>query len=479
MQIIRRFTPPTCTLEIWGKNSPLSRWTKQKVIKNLGFQLSFDDPRTPEEEQLTISGDREQLEQIYSLVLNYTEEFLKQSFNPQSLASSVVSNVATTANNFSFNLPELASHEFSFEDIVKKNSVPKKIKLSALQLFDLVAALEEYKTHLATIAELEKAPRKAVLPLWTKIAAGLILAVGLTNVAFQLGKEPTIPESAISLQEEPQTSQPVPDELDVIPPQVPETEVIKPNPEPKITEPLSSANTLPPPPAIDLPKPPPDIPNPENYPLPEVGRTVAPEIASFPDLKPPPLEQPTTTSESASKPPQVESNIIVAEEDTESKELEIPGLDAAAPEVETPKKEQIALNPEKTIDDYIRDRLSRENAASSRVEESNSNNNVDLTAKKSSTNISDISQLKEVKGYFEQKWQPPAELTRTLEYRLVLNKNGSIKRIMPIGKASEVYIDRTNLPLRGEAFVSPLQNAEQVTIRLILGPDGDVNTFLE
>lgn len=111
MQIIRRFTPPTCTLEIWGKNSPLSRWTKQKVIKNLGFQLSFDDPRTPEEEQLTISGDREQLEQIYSLVLNYTEEFLKQSFNPQSLASSVVSNVATTANNFSFNLPELASHD--------------------------------------------------------------------------------------------------------------------------------------------------------------------------------------------------------------------------------------------------------------------------------------------------------------------------------------------------------------------------------
>ena len=489
MQIIHRFTPPTCTLEIWGKNSPLSRWTKQQVIKNLGFQLSFDDPRTPEEEQVTISGNRKQLEQIYDLVLNHTENFLQQSFTPQILASSVSSEAINTSNPSSFTFPELVNYELDIGDIIKKDS-PQKIKLSSLQLFDLVSALEEYKSKIAVVTELEETPKKTIVPLWTKIAAGLILTVGLTNVAFQLSKEPIESELAISSKEsESQSSEPLADALDVIPPQVPETE-IKPTPEPKITEPLSSADTLPPPPAIDLPKPPPDIPNPENYPLPEVGKTVAPEIASFPDLKPPPLtppleQQSSSSSQSEPKLPQVESNIIVTQpepksssQESQSRALEIPGTITTESETTANEEQQIALNPEKTIDDYIRDRLSRESLSNSATEQSNSNNNVDLTAKKPSTNISEIAQTKEVKSYFEQKWQPPAELTRTLEYRLILNKNGSIKRIIPIGKASEVYIDRTNLPLRGETFVSPLKT-EQATIRLILGPDGDVRTFLE
>ncbi|MEM9274026.1 MAG: DUF4335 domain-containing protein [Cyanobacteria bacterium P01_F01_bin.143] len=491
MQIIHRFTPPTCTLEIWGNNSPLSRWTKQQVIKNLGFQLSFDDPRTPEEEQVTISGDRKQLEQIYDLVLNHTENFLQQSFTPQILASSVSSKATNDSDTSSFTFPELVNYELDVGDIIKKDS-PQKIKLSSLQLFDLVSALEEYKSKIAVVAELEETPKKTIIPLWTKIAAGLILTVGVTNVAFQLSKEPTESELAISSKEsEPQLSEPLADALDVVPPQVPETEV-QPTPEPKITEPLSSADTLPPPPAIDLPKPPPDIPNPENYPLPEVGKTVAPEIASFPDLKPPPLappleEQISSSSQSEPKLPQVESNIIVAQpepesspQESQSRALEIPGTSTTESETIEGEK-QIALNPEKTIDDYIRDRLSRESLSNSATEESSRSidNDVDITAKKPSTNISEIAQTKEVKSYFEQKWQPPAELTRTLEYRLILNKNGSIKRIIPIGKASEVYIDRTNLPLRGETFVSPLKNTEQATIRLILGPDGDVRTFLE
>ena len=483
MQIIHRFTPPTCTLEIWGKNSPLSRWTKQQVIKNLGFQLRFDDPRIPEEEQVTISGDREQLEKIYDLVLDYTENFLQQSFVPNSFTSSLISEEKTIDETSSFSTQRLVNHELHLGDSLAVNS-PQNIKLDALQLFDLVSALEEYKTQIAAVAELEKSKTPAIFPLWTKIAAVLVLAIGVTNVTLQLTKEPTIEESTVSLQEEPQ---PLADVTEVIPPQIPEKEQKStPTPQPKLTEPLSSANTLPPPPAIDVPKPPPDIPNPEDYPLPEVGTLVAPEITSFSDLQPPPLETPSTTpSESSS--PQVESTIIVPpeEEEASSRSLEIPANNATSPdatvnqEARTNQQEPIALNPEKTIDEYIRDRLSREDLANSTTPESNSNLNPELTAKKPDSNIPEISQAKEAKSYFEQKWQPPAELTRTLEYRLVLNKNGSIQRIIPIGKASEIYIDRTNLPLRGEAFVSPLKNSDQATIRLLLSPDGEVNTFLE
>ena len=480
MQLIHKFTPPTCSLEIWGQNSALSRWTKQQVIKNLRFQLSFDDPRIPKEEQVTISGDREQLEQIYNLVLNYTEKFLEQSFGAESLASSVIAKVENIDVAPYLKPLGLVNHELYLGDLITVNP-PLKIQISALQLFDLVTALEEYKSEIAVVAELEQTPQKLILPLWMKIAVALLLTVGLTNLVLRLITRPIVTESVVSLQEEPE---PRADVAEVIPPQVPKIET-KPAPKPKLTEPLSSANTLPPPPAIDLPKPPPDIPNPEDYPLPEVGKTVAPEITSFPDLKPPPPKQKNTT-QAESQLPQVESTVVVppepqtndTPENSAARALESPET-ANSSEAMANRKEQIALNPDKTIDDYIRDRLSQESLSDSPIEEDNGNDNPELTAKKPNTNIPEISQIKEVKSYFEQKWQPPAELTRTLEYRLILNKDGSIQRIIPIGRASETFIDRTNLPLRGEAFVSPLKNTDQATIRLILSPDGDVTTFLE
>lgn len=48
--ILRRYTPPTCRLELIAKSSPLSRWAGQPVLKNLRFRLSFDDPRLPDEQ---------------------------------------------------------------------------------------------------------------------------------------------------------------------------------------------------------------------------------------------------------------------------------------------------------------------------------------------------------------------------------------------------------------------------------------------
>ena len=125
MQLIHKFTPPTCSLEIWGQNSALSRWTKQQVIKNLRFQLSFDDPRIPKEEQVTISGDREQLEQIYNLVLNYTEKFLEQSFGAESLASSVIAKVENIDVAPYLKPLGLVNHELYLGDLITVNPPPK------------------------------------------------------------------------------------------------------------------------------------------------------------------------------------------------------------------------------------------------------------------------------------------------------------------------------------------------------------------
>lgn len=94
-----------------------------------------------------------------------------------------------------------------------------------------------------------------------------------------------------------------------------------------------------------------------------------------------------------------------------------------------------------------------------------------------STVFDNYPQIAEVRDYFSQKWQPPTELNQTLEYRLVLAANGTIQRIIPLGDASERYVDRTNMPLMGESFVSPLQDRDHLQVRLVLSPDGKVQAF--
>jgi hypothetical protein len=85
----------------------------------------------------------------------------------------------------------------------------------------------------------------------------------------------------------------------------------------------------------------------------------------------------------------------------------------------------------------------------------------------------------QVRTYFQQRWQPPSDLEQTLEYRLVLNADGSIQRIVPLGQSAKIYIDRTDMPLMNEPFVSPVQGGGNPQIRLVLTPEGEVKTFLE
>jgi hypothetical protein len=72
-------------------------------------------------------------------------------------------------------------------------------------------------------------------------------------------------------------------------------------------------------------------------------------------------------------------------------------------------------------------------------------------------------------------------LTQTLEYRLTLNKDGSLGRIIPLGQAAKIYLDRTSMPLLGEPFVTPLEASlpENPDIRLVLAPERTVRTFME
>jgi hypothetical protein len=66
-----------------------------------------------------------------------------------------------------------------------------------------------------------------------------------------------------------------------------------------------------------------------------------------------------------------------------------------------------------------------------------------------------------------------------LEYSLLLDVDGTIQRIEPLGQAARNFVDRSSIPLIGERFVSPIKSGQPAKIRVVLSPDGKVQTFLE
>ncbi|MDJ0574219.1 MAG: DUF4335 domain-containing protein, partial [Xenococcaceae cyanobacterium MO_234.B1] len=194
--VIHRLTPPTCTLEIWGKQSPLSKWTNKEIVKDIHFKLSFDDPTLPEEQRVTISGDRTKLEAIYEGVLVYVEKFLQQSFPIESFPNNKVTQVSDQTS-VHVKPKGFISHQLFIQDV--ENS---PIHLSTVQLFDLVTALEEYKTKVATLPSSTNNKSQKIIPLWLRGVAGLALVVGLTTIGTKLvQKQATESESIASVQE--------------------------------------------------------------------------------------------------------------------------------------------------------------------------------------------------------------------------------------------------------------------------------------
>lgn len=456
--VTNRFTPPTCTLEIWAKNAPLARWTKKQTSEEICFQLHFDDPRLPPEKQVTIGGDRAKLEQIHQVVNKYVRDFLTLSF-PYRLES-----LSPRANEVEPHLhPQgLVAHELCLGSLIE-GVADLKIKLSTVQLFDLITALNNY--HQTTIAptRAKSAKQKKVATFWSSAIGATVLAVGLAIIGIKLSNQTstnTNPPASQSELADPQASdRTIPE---VVPPQIPQA-TEQPVVRSRLTEPLSSAEKLPPPPPVDLPKsPPPNVPDPAKYPFPEPSTLVAPK-PSQPTIaiKPNSSNSPSQPTESKTKPSS-SANSIQIETNRTGDEIPSPQLPPSVASLPQ-------LAPENTLP---------QTDVSTTAETSYSPNEVARLEDRNSSPAQN-SQMKEVKEYFQKQWQPPEGLKQTLEYRLVVNGNGSIQRIIPLGKASEIYLDRTGIPLMGESFVSPIKESKNLTVRLLLSPDGEVKTFLE
>lgn len=429
----RRYTPPTCTLEVTGLTSALSKWAGRPLLKNLQFQLSLEDLRQQGGQPIQLRGDRSQLDALAETVETYVQDVLNQpstglnprlDLQPEAALPEAEPSTAGTASGKQtiekamFLQPQsLLSHTFVPGSLIAETSAAP-ISLSVTQLFDLATALEEYSAEAVSLpVSHSPAKRLAGIPLWARAAAVVVAAAGLSIAALELINRP----SQLASQKSPNPSQ---SSLQSSP-----GKLLVPSP-PALTNPTSppgfgSPTPLPltSPPAIPVPAPlPDDAPaspgaqpqNPSAPTAPKQQVAIQPRTAAQSNsaIKPPPL------------PPESDVATIAAAENSPT----------ASTSASAPATEQLADT---------------------------------------------IPQVAEARSYFAQRWQPPAGLKQTLEYTLVLNANGTLQRAVPLGQAASTYLDRTPIPLANQPFVSAPEGKGNAFIRLVLRPNGKVETFLQ
>jgi Domain of unknown function (DUF4335) len=308
---IRRYTPPTCTLEVLAQNSPLSRWTGKSVVKLQNFELRFDDPRLPENDRIEIRGDREQLEALCAVVTNYVQNVLQESpdnfwetFSAQKESSNISDTPSLQESDNSLpSKTKLNTPVVPFPDreirLEPNNHLTHKlflgslanptsgsfVKLSTLQLFDLATALDEYSNDIMALPTPQQT-RKSVsrLPQWAPVAAVLVLAASMTPLTLQFAERMRQQRSGT------QTSAAKQDQVALQP---------KPGTGQGIPQPLLTPDTLPPIPNLGTPLPVPNSGLP-GVPPQAPGAATLPGTPGTPGMPGANLTQPGTTT--ATKP---------------------------------------------------------------------------------------------------------------------------------------------------------------------------------
>lgn len=320
---LRRYTPPTCTLEIAAKTSPLSRFVGQSILKNLRFELRFDDPRQPDDQRVTIRGDEIELEMLCEAVNNYIQHFLESSSTQQLLMAgtprassgltvhdhlsqdSLAAPASSVSNSEAIASRSLYSESGKLDDSgldpnLKLNPKRRSLKarslatdiylepkgllahnlilghlateesgscvnLSVTQLFDLATALDEYAAEAIALPKLNALSWKKAPPPWAGTAAAVLLAVGVTAATVKYFDQPKNQPVATTAGQSPSPT----------PPPTPATPVPTdptPLPTPTVPSPLSTAPILPPPSRVNIPS----TPSPLNFPLGNQGSTNSP-----------------------------------------------------------------------------------------------------------------------------------------------------------------------------------------------------------
>lgn len=482
----RRYTPPTCTLEVRAKTPLLFRGNRGALLKSLEFSLVFDDPRLPEAEYVTLKGNQNQLVALHQAVSDYVEDFLSSTtLSPNLEEKEETEHLPSleprlrSSSDIYLKPRGLLIHDLFLGQLVDETSKPV-VHLTPTQLFDLATALDEYAMDIIVSRNIPKKNHKKHLPVWLNVAAITLVAVGLTASVAQVIENRGRSENAMALKSVKPLSLPSPGisfNTQKMPGLIPA------NPQG-----INSPKPLIPPPPI-MPTP--------NGTLPPVV------IKSSPINKPTPLQAPLPVFPPANpNSGKVEQEIAIPGDGGVT--FTTPPTQEMAVEPQSPPSESVAVSRERipspplppppppgvgidplsnTPENITLPSLEDASISEESPELAASRQNPDQMAIKKTgdkpTLFDTIPQVSEVRNYFQENWKPPKKLTETLQYSLQLDPNGSIELIFPLGSAAGEFIDRTNMPLVGEPFVSARTDGKRPKIRLLLKPNGKVQTFLE
>ncbi|MEA5621557.1 DUF4335 domain-containing protein [Nostoc sp. UHCC 0251] len=533
--VIRCYTPPTCTLEVFAQSSPLSRWMGKTVLKHLSFELRFDDPRLPEEHRVPIRGDREQLEALCDAVTSYVQQFLQQS--PESfwvsfsgtqesstaLGEPELKSSIKTLNSFSTQLPganihlepsSYLTHNLFLGSLANHSSGPV-IQLSLLQLFDLASALDEYSTDVMALPTLNSTSSPLRFPTWAPIAAVLVLGVGFLPVTWQY---------ANNIREKQQQTAQTADPAAVKTALEPSPLLSFPTPQPGLATPSDNLLGSTPPlttsslpqapitnPSSSVSTPPPLFPNnaltipqgktstlPTNPALVPSNKTPGQEIAILPNL----AQNPTGSSPQAAALPQLRNlpPRLSSSTGIPTNISPVPPSAGTIPNSGNTPTQPSLLNSQQLQEkpltsQQLEERINslqppspEEKPASQLSSSRTADNNPFIDqlgdGRKSPTSrevatgtLFDTPQVAEAREYLSKRWQPPTGLGQALEYSLIVSVDGTVERIFPLNKAAREFVDSAGMPEVGKPFVSANTRGQNVRIRVVLNPDGKVQTF--
>lgn len=487
--VLRCYTAPTCTLEITANISALSQWTASPVLKQLRFQLSVDDLHGLAREQVTIRGDRSHLEMLQSAIETYVQGLLVSdtgvlistvadegvvevaSDRPLAPHGITLANLDGSSSTSSIYLQPkgLLSHQLHLGALATAASQPM-ILLSALQLADVTTVLDAYATEMITLPRLSSPVRSILPPQWLRMAAAVLITAGVTVTGMRLldrsRSVPTYSTAQAPVMSPIAQATPTPILIPISPPAAsssitsafptvapaaktaPSSTSSSGNSSVSLDErsqsPVTSTTQPPLPPDLTYLPPPPTIPQGS------LNRTSRrPSIATIPE-QPQDLTLTPLPQRVISAPPAITESVPLPQ-------AGVTATDSTAPAPQTFAAAESNAQP----------------AAVGRLSVPSAETRRDRTA------FDTVPQVAEARSYFQARWQPPQELTQVLEYSLILSPDGSIQRIVPLGQAAGVFIDRTGMPLAGEPFVSPSQSKRIPRLRVVLGPDGSVRTFVE
>lgn len=524
--VIRRYTPPTCTLEVLAQSSPLSRWMGKSVLKQVRFNLLFDDPRQPEDEKVVVQGNQDQLEALYTSVSSYVQKILEQS--PENFWASRVEAHYTSKISEPTALKDVPNSEQDLSN--SKNEFAKRrdiylqpssnlthqlflgslashvsgssIKLGLLQLFDLATALDEYMADVVALPTQTQQPRRSsfAIPAWAPVAAVLVLGLGLMPLTYQYANR---------LREENKTGETLETANKEIGNNAASTPLLTPLPTPtSLLTPSPNVSPLPtlgtglyvpnaslptpgasPDPTLSTPKKPgstfPSASNPNSslssVPLAPLGSSNPSDTAKKTQIGEQAAIKPNFGGNSSTSTPKSSTSLPST---TSLPTLKNPSISktpetslkqtAPSPQSQNSSQGNLLTNSSKT-----RSNVAAKLRESPQATPANNGDKSTATAAANSETLFDTNQVSEVRDYLTKRWQPPGALKQPLEYSLTVGVDGALEQILPLGKTARDNVDKAGIPQIGQPFVSPSRSGQNVKVRAVLRPDGKVQVFPE